>query len=99
MFRHQPMKLQRMMRRLTVLCVLEVFLMLPVLPTSSQAADIAPARITTANGMTVVVLEQHFLPIVEIHALVKAGAAQDPPDKAGLANLVASLLDEGTTTR
>ncbi len=49
--------------------------------------------------MTVLVLEQHFLPIVEVHALVKSGSAQDPPDKAGLANLVASLLDEGTTTR
>jgi zinc protease len=49
--------------------------------------------------MTVIVLEQHFIPIVEIHALIKTGSAQDPPEKAGLANLVASLLDEGTTTR
>src|SRR3977135_128729 len=63
------------------------------------AADIAPTKFVTANGMTVLVLEQHFLPIVEIHALVKTGSAQDPPDKVGLANLVASLLDEGTTTR
>ncbi|HSN05358.1 MAG TPA: pitrilysin family protein [Nitrospira sp.] len=63
------------------------------------AADITPVKVTTANGMTVLVLEQHFLPIVEIHALVKAGSAQDPPDKAGVANLAASLLDEGTTTR
>jgi zinc protease len=69
------------------------------LPSIASAAEIAPAKITTANGMTVLVLEQHFLPIVEIHALVKTGSAQDPPDKAGLANLVASLLDEGTTTR
>lgn len=63
------------------------------------AAEIAPTKFVTANGMTVLVLEQHFLPIVEIHALIKTGSAQDPPDKAGLANLVASLLDEGTTTR
>lgn len=63
------------------------------------AANLTPAKITTANGITVVVLEQHFLPIVEIHALIKAGSAQDPPDKAGLANLTASLLDEGTSTR
>lgn len=63
------------------------------------AAEIAPTKFVTANGMTVIVLEQHFLPIVEIHALIKAGSAQDPADKAGLANLVASLLDEGTTTR
>lgn len=63
------------------------------------AAEITPTKFVTANGMTVLVLEQHFLPIVEVHALVKTGSAQDPPDKAGLANLVASLLDEGTTTR
>ena len=66
---------------------------------SGYAADISPTKIMTANRMTVLVLEQHFLPIVEIHALIKAGSAQDPPEKAGLANLVASLLDEGTTTR
>lgn len=67
--------------------------------TTGFAADIAPTRFIAPNGMTVLVLEQHFLPIVEIHALIKAGAAQDPPEKAGVANLVASLLDEGTTTR
>lgn len=63
------------------------------------AADITPTKFVTANGITVLVLEQHFLPIVEIHALIKAGSAQDPPEKAGVANLTASLLDEGTTTR
>ena len=66
---------------------------------TSLAADIVPTKFVTPNGMTVLVLEQHFLPIVEAHALIKTGSAQDPPDKAGLANLVASLLDEGTTTR
>jgi zinc protease len=63
------------------------------------AAEIAPTKSVMPNGMTVLVLEQHFLPIVEVHALIKTGSAQDPHDKAGLANLVASLLDEGTTTR
>lgn len=63
------------------------------------AAEIAPTKLVTPNGMTVLILEQHFLPIVEVHAMIKAGSAQDPPDKAGTANLVASLLDEGTTTR
>lgn len=63
------------------------------------AADITPTKFTAPNGMTVLVLEQHFLPIVEIHALVKAGSAYDPPEKAGVANLVASLLDEGTASR
>jgi zinc protease len=63
------------------------------------AAEITPARFTTGNGLTVLVLEQHFLPIVEVHALIKTGSVQDPPEKAGLANLTASLLDEGTASR
>jgi zinc protease len=74
-------------------------LIFATLGSPSLAADIAPTKFVTPNGMTVLVLEQHFLPIVEVHALIKTGSAQDPPDKAGLANLVASLLDEGTTTR
>ena len=79
---------------------LGLFLLAFCLPNAQgQAADIVPTRSVTANGMTVLFLEQHFLPTVEIHALVKVGSAQDPPDKAGLANLTASLLDEGTQTR
>jgi zinc protease len=87
------------MRRLALVRALVLLLPLLAHPSTAPAADIAPTRITTTNGITVVVLEQHYLPIVEIHALVKAGSAQDPSEKAGLANLVASLLDEGTTTR
>ncbi|WP_447979182.1 M16 family metallopeptidase [Candidatus Nitrospira bockiana] len=67
--------------------------------TPAQAAEITPVRFVLPNGLTVLVLEQHSLPIVQVHALIKAGAAHDPADKAGLANLVASLLDEGTATR
>jgi len=90
------------LRRLLQLCLgpsvlAFVFATLPGSP--SGAAEIVPTKFVTPNGLTVVVLEQHFLPIVEVHALVKSGSAQDPPEKAGLANLVASLLDEGTTSR
>jgi zinc protease len=76
-----------------------MLLAIATLPSPAFAAEIAPTKFITTNGITVLVLEQHFLPIVGIHALVKSGSAQDPPEKAGLANLVASLLDEGTTTR
>jgi zinc protease len=64
-----------------------------------EAAEIKPHRFVAPNGLTVLVVEQHALPIVQIEALVKTGSAQDPPENAGLANLVASLLDEGTTSR
>jgi zinc protease len=70
-----------------------------MLAAAGEAAEINPQRFTAPNGLTVLVVEQHALPIVQIQALVKTGSAQDPPGKAGLANLTAGLLDEGTTTR
>ena len=66
---------------------------------SANGAEIRPVRFVMPNGLTVLVVEQHALPIIQVQALVKVGSAQDPSNKAGLANLVASLLDEGTTTR
>ena len=71
----------------------------PVLPPTALSADINPVRFTLPNGLTVLVLEQHSLPIVQIHTLIRAGAAHDPMEKAGVANLTASLLDEGTANR
>ncbi|HEY0323329.1 MAG TPA: pitrilysin family protein [Pyrinomonadaceae bacterium] len=52
-----------------------------------------------SNGLEVIVVEQHELPVVSMNLVLKTGAAADPLDKAGLANLTAALLDEGTKTR
>jgi zinc protease len=52
-----------------------------------------------SNGLEVVLVEQHELPVVSMNMVMKTGAAADPQDKAGLANLTAALLDEGTKTR
>jgi zinc protease len=88
--------------KLVISSILSIVLTVMLSASSIQlahAADINPVRFVMPNGLTVLVQEQHALPIVQIHALIKAGAAHDPSDKAGLANLVAGLLDEGTTTR
>ncbi len=52
-----------------------------------------------ANGLRVVVVRQTEQPVVSLRLLVGAGAAQDPADKPGVATMVATLLDQGTTTR
>lgn len=54
---------------------------------------------TLANGLQIVVVPHHEQPAVSIRMLMQAGSAYDPPGKAGVANLVGSLLDQGTTTR
>ncbi len=72
----------------------------PVLSASfSEAASLQPKRFMAENGMTLLVLEQPSLPIVTIQILVRAGSSLDPKEKSGLANMTASLLEEGTQTR
>ncbi len=51
------------------------------------------------NGLNVILLERHSAPIVNVALAVDAGISSDSPQKAGLATLALSLLDEGTKTR
>ena len=54
---------------------------------------------TLANGLQVIAVSHHEQPAVSLRLLVRAGAAQDPDDRPGVAALAATLLDQGTTTR
>lgn len=51
------------------------------------------------NGLKVVVIERHSLPLLTLRLVVKSGAEADPPDLGGTAQLVAGLLSQGTTRR
>jgi zinc protease len=53
---------------------------------------------TMANGLQVVVVENHELPIVTMRVVIKAGSVNNPSGQAGLANLTAGLLRQGTKT-
>jgi zinc protease len=69
-------------------------------PLAAHEVTFPPYEIRTlANGMRVVAVLHHEQPAVSIRLLVGAGSAQDPKGKGGVANLTASLLDQGTTTR
>jgi zinc protease len=52
-----------------------------------------------SNGLEVMLVEHHELPVVSMNLVLKTGAAADPQDRAGMASLTAALLDEGTATR
>jgi predicted Zn-dependent peptidase len=58
-----------------------------------------PRETKLANGLTVLVLEQHKLPTVAFSLWVKTGALADPQDLPGLAESTAEMLREGTTHR
>ncbi|WP_435010862.1 M16 family metallopeptidase [Tundrisphaera lichenicola] len=60
----------------------------------------APAvRRKLSNGLEVLIVERHNLPIVALNLVVKGGETLVPIGKEGLAPLTGSLLTEGTTTR
>ena len=54
---------------------------------------------TLANGLQVIAISHHEQPAVSLRLLVRAGSAQDPEDRPGVASLAATLLDQGTTTK
>lgn len=56
-------------------------------------------REVLSNGLVLMHSEKKTLPVVNVVLAVKAGSILDPAEKAGLANLTADLLNEGTTKR
>ncbi len=56
-------------------------------------------RFRLKNGLRVILAESHKLPLVGVEMVMRTGNGANPPGKAGLANLVADMLDEGTATR
>jgi zinc protease len=67
---------------------------------SAQSIHIPPhEKVVFKNGLTVLLLEKHGVPIVNFAALVKTGAAADPQGEEGLASVTAQLLRKGTQKR
>ena len=56
-------------------------------------------RVQLENGLVVLISENPHLPLVTVNSYILAGADQNPPGKAGLAELTSRLLDEGSQTR
>lgn len=54
---------------------------------------------TLDNGLRVVLVERRSLPLVSLQLQFQGGAAAHAAGKAGLAGLVADMIDEGTATR
>ena len=71
-------------------------------PTLGPPPSLRPPQISTRelpNGLRIVVLEQHELPLVDVMLQVRSGGETDPAGKVGMADLVAAMLTEGTANR
>ena len=72
----------------------------PPAPAAPRSVTIPkPAERTLKNGLRVIVIEDHDIPLVSAGILVKNGGEVDPAELSGLAELTASLLTKGTKTR
>lgn len=69
----------------------------PDVPSPKPIVIPAPVVQKLSNGLQVVVVERHNLPMVTLRLVVKSGAECDPPNLPGVAALVNGLLTEGTT--
>lgn len=56
-------------------------------------------KVVLKDGLTVLLLVKHGVPLVDISTIVKAGAVSDPAGQEGLATVTAELLRKGTKTR
>jgi len=77
-----------------------LLLLLVVGSASAQTLHMPPhEKYVLKNGLTVLLLEKHGVPMINVFALVKTGSAADPVGQSGLASITAGLLRKGTKTR
>ncbi|HMG13411.1 MAG TPA: pitrilysin family protein, partial [Gemmatimonadaceae bacterium] len=69
-------------------------------PPSALRPYIFPAveQFQLSNGLKVILVQKHTLPVVEGRLILDAGAMREPAAKSGLASLTGRLLSEGTGT-
>jgi len=88
----------------TLLATLLLTAALGLASSTAPASSLVPAaalghREVLPNGMVLLFSEKRGVPIVTVSMLVQGGSILDPPDKPGVANLVAQLMTQGTKTR
>jgi len=73
-----------------------------IAPVIGADPEISVPQVWTAaldNGMKIWGIEQNELPLVNYEMVLEGGHLLDKPEKAGTANLVATLLNAGTKTK
>lgn len=72
---------------------------LPPLAAAPPVAFPAVQRAELANGLKVMLLSRHSVPLVNVMLAIDAGHASDSANRAGVASLALGLLDSGTAKR
>ena len=93
-------------KKLVVVLALPLLFIACSIPSIAQASSAAKVfqlpeykRAQLPNGLTLLLLEKHELPLISIEIGLRSGSTVDPPRKEGLSSLTVSLLRKGTSTR
>jgi zinc protease len=72
----------------------------PPKPGPAPKFDLPVAKqVKLPNGLTVLLVERHNLPLVSATLFTLSGSELNPLDKPGLSSFTANMLNEGTTSR
>jgi zinc protease len=87
-----------LIRRIAAALGAAALFLCPLRPLPAPAADAVPsAQVRTlANGLRVVVLEDHAAPVVHVHTWYRFGALDETPGKTGLAHALEHMMFRGT---
>jgi zinc protease len=72
------------------------------IPASVGAAPVPLPLVTRArlkNGLTVLIVPNHRLPVISMRLVARAGSSEDSPGREGLASLTADLMTQGAGSR
>ena len=62
---------------------------------SSKAEAMKIQEVKSPGGITAWLVEEHGIPLIAMRFAFEGGNAQDPDSKEGVANFIASMMDEG----
>ena len=80
--------------------VLATVLLLCPTAARAQTLHLPPhEKFVLKNGLTVLLMEKHGVPMINVFTVVKTGSAADPAGQDGVAAATAALLRKGTKTR
>jgi zinc protease len=95
-----------MTRHLAKIVLFNLALTLAFTLAASAADTAAPTlklppykKVKLKNGMTLLLVERHTVPLIGFHAIIKAGGVSDSIGKDGTASITANLLRKGTKSR
>ena len=86
----------RLRRAWPAACALALLLLAPGPEGSAGAGVFNPETFTLKNGMRVVVIPNHRVPVVTHMVWYKVGSADEPPGKSGTAHFLEHLMFKGT---